>query len=220
MKTRISFEQELQEMNEELAGMGEMVVGSIQKTFRAFAENDRELAAGVIERDRAVNEAERSIESRCLMLMLRQQPVAGDLRHISMALKVVTDLERIGDHAADIAELVLRLNSGGSQKRMEVLAEMVNSVQAMLQDAVDAFIRKDQLLAEQVERQDDVIDDFFNQVKEEVIKLLKEDRESPDRAVDLLMFAKYLERIGDHAVNVCEWTEFYDTGELKHHRIL
>ncbi|MFR6327676.1 MAG: phosphate signaling complex protein PhoU [Eisenbergiella sp.] len=190
------------------------------KTFRAFAENDRELAAGVMERDRAVNEAERSIESRCLMLMLRQQPVAGDLRHISMALKVVTDLERIGDHAADIAELVLRLNSGGSQKRMEVLAEMVNSVQAMLQDAVDAFIRKDQLLAEQVERQDDVIDDFFNQVKEEVIKLLKEDRESPDRAVDLLMFAKYLERIGDHAVNVCEWTEFYDTGELKYHRIL
>ena len=220
MTTRSTFDQEIEEMNQELVRMGETVVHSIEQTFQAFQENDHELARKVILQDRTVNDIERNIESKCLMLMLRQQPVARDLRHISTALKVVTDLERIGDHAADIAELVLRLDEKESEQKAETLGKMVASVKSMLQDALQAFIHKDQSLAEKVMKQDDQIDDYFNQVKEEVIELLKSDTESPDKAVDILMLAKYLERIGDHAVNVCEWAEFYDTGELNHMRIL
>lgn len=220
MTMRVSFEQELKQLNEDLIEMGRNVADSIQQTMEAFENNDHDLAIKIIQNDHSINEMERSIESQCLNMMLRQQPVARDLRHISMALKVVTDLERIGDHAADIAELVLHLDDKQSETMIQILPNMVDSVQEMLQSAIEAFIKKDILLAKKVEKQDDIIDDYFNQAKNEIVQILRTVQGNEDKMVDLLMIAKYLERIGDHAVNVCEWTEFHDTGEVKNHRIL
>ena len=220
MSVRMTYEHELEELNQALQEMAKTVASAIEQTFQAFEQHDLALAEEIIRSDREVNEMEKKIEARCLNLILRQQPVAKDLRHISMALKVVTDLERIGDHASDIAELVQHLEEKPSAAAQGVLPAMVSSVKKMLEDAMQAFMEKDQKLAKEVEKRDDVIDDYFNQVKEEVIQKLKAGTASSDQAVDSLMIAKYLERIGDHAVNVCEWTEFYDTGEVNHYRIL
>lgn len=220
MTTRILFDQELEELNSELEKMSEIVAQSIEDTFEALNTNNRVLAKEIIRNDSIIDDMERSIESRCLALVLRQQPVARDLRHISTALKVVTDLERIGDHAADIAELTLHLNQVGSCAALKHLPAMVESVKSMVRDAIRAFIERDVDKAGEIQLRDDIIDAFFDKVKGEVINLLKNDSEKSDSAVDLLMIAKYLERIGDHAVNVCEWTEFSDTGAVKHVHIL
>lgn len=220
MAARVLFDQELNELNEELIRMGEMVERAIEDSFEALNQHDVSLAERIIEGDRLVDDMERKIESRCLSLMLRQQPVARDLRHISTALKAVTDLERIGDHAADIAELTLRLGSGNVCGMLKHLPAMADSVKAMVRDAIHAFIERDTKKAEEIGRRDDVIDAFFDKVKIEVVELLKKDGDCSDTAVDLLMLAKYLERIGDHAVNVCEWTEFFDTGTVNHVTIL
>lgn len=214
MAPRMMFDQELAELNSELVKMSRMVEKAITDSFEALNKKDFVLAKMVINGDRTVDEMERKIESRCLSLMLRQQPVARDLRHISTALKVVTDLERIGDHAADIAELTIRMSDSLSFVGVKHLPAMVDNVKAMLRDAIHAFIRRDTQAAEQIELRDDIIDAYFDKVKNEVVELLKSDSSQSDMAVDLLMIAKYLERIGDHAVNVCEWTEFSDTGTL------
>ncbi len=218
MAARILFDQELAELNHELLLMSQMVQSAIEKSFTALHNHDEALAEEVIKGDRAVDDMERKIESRCLSLMLRQQPVARDLRHISTALKVVTDLERMGDHAADIAELTIRLGEGVNdesiRKASRHLPEMVEHVKTMVDDAIRAFTERDVETAKQFELRDDVIDAFFDKVKEEVVEFLKTGGEKSDLGVDLLMIAKYLERIGDHAVNVCEWTEFSDTGAV------
>lgn len=215
MTTRMLYDQELKLLDEDLVEMSRMVEQAIVKTFEALKNNDSAQAREIIKNDRAVDEMEHAIESRCLSLVLRQQPVARDLRHISTALKVVTDLERIGDHAADIAELTLHLNGAGDCKELKHLPAMVDSVKAMLRDAIDAFIEGDADKAAGIEVRDDIVDAFFDKVKAEVVELLKADSGEADSAVDLLMIAKYLERIADHAVNVCEWTEFADSGTLK-----
>ena len=220
MAVRILFEQELQELEQELSEMGKQAVETVKQALDAFTRHDQLLAAEIIQNDHIINEMERAVESRCLNLMLREQPVARDLRHISMALKVVTDLERIGDHAADIAELVLHLQDVASEQTIHVLPMMEKQVTQMLNAAVEAFVSRDRKRAQEIETQDDAIDETFNKVKEEAVRLLKAEQESPDKVIDLLMIAKYLERIGDHAVNVCEWTEFYDTGKVGHCRIL
>lgn len=220
MATRILFEQELMKLNEELERMSQAVERAIESTLEALQNNDRALAKEIIKNDGAVDEMERSIERRCLSLVLRQQPVARDLRHISTALKVVTDLERIGDHAADIAELTLHLAGRESCAVLRHLPAMADNVKVMVRDAIDAFIARDGEEAQKIELRDDMIDAYFDKVKEEVIKLLKSDSDKSDCAVDFLMIAKYLERIGDHAVNVCEWTEFSDTGTVKNVAIL
>lgn len=214
MAPRMMFDQELAELNSELVKMSGMVEKAITDSFEALNKKDFVLAKMVVNGDRTVDEMERKIESRCLSLMLRQQPVARDLRHISTALKVVTDLERIGDHAADIAELTIRMSDSLSFVGVKHLPAMVDNVKAMLRDAIHAFTRRDTQAAEQIELRDDIIDAYFDKVKNEVVELLKSDSSQSDMAVDLLMIAKYLERIGDHAVNVCEWTEFSDTGTL------
>lgn len=214
MAPRMMFDQELADLNSELVKMSRMVEKAITDSFEALNKKDFVLAKMVVNGDRTVDEMERKIESRCLSLMLRQQPVARDLRHISTALKVVTDLERIGDHAADIAELTIRMSDSLSFVGVKHLPAMVDNVKAMLRDAIHAFTRRDTQAAEQIELRDDIIDAYFDKVKNEVVELLKSDSSQSDMAVDLLMIAKYLERIGDHAVNVCEWTEFSDTGTL------
>ena len=217
---RITFEQELENLNESLTEMGTKVEKIIERTFEAFGKNDRDALQKIIGGDGDVDRMEKDIEAKCLSLMLRQQPVAKDLRHISMALKVVTDLERIGDHAVDIAELAMRLDQKDAQSMIEYLPEMVENVKTMLRESINAFVKKDRELARSMEERDDVIDGLFNRVKQEAVKLLKEDGAESDKVVDLLMLAGYLERIGDHAVNVCEWTEFFDTGLVKNVRIL
>lgn len=214
MAPRMMFDQELVELNSELVKMSKMVEKAITDSFEALNKKDYALAKMVIHGDRNVDEMERKIESRCLSLMLRQQPVARDLRHISTALKVVTDLERIGDHAADIAQLTIRMSDSRSFVGVKHLPAMADSVKIMLRDAIHAFIERDTQAAEQIEQRDDIIDAYFDKVKNEVVKLLQTEPSQSDMAVDLLMIAKYLERIGDHAVNVCEWTEFSDMGTL------
>ena len=215
MATREAFIQELEGLNQELNAMSQMVQDAIDSSFQALTEHNEELAQKVIKGDRDVDNMERKIETHCLTLMLKQQPVASDLRHISTALKVVTDLERMGDQAADIADLSLRLEAcryyGLVSKH---LPAMVANVKTMVKDAIRAFIERDTETAETFEQRDDLIDAFFERVKREVIEFLKKDGDKSDVAVDLLMVAKYLERIADHAVNVCEWTEFSDTGAV------
>ena len=181
---------------------------------------DFEKAEDIIKGDRTINDLERSIEARCLSIILRQQPVAGDLRVVSSALKVVTDLERIGDHASDIAELILRIKGEHVYHVVRHIPSMAIAAREMVRCSIEAFINQDIETAKQIEKQDDVVDELFSKVKLDVVDLLKQSTEQIDQCIDLLMVAKYLERIGDHAVNVCEWTEFSKTGALKNVRIL
>ncbi len=220
MSIRVTYEHELQELNKDLKEMAHMVVTAIEQTFIAFEDQNFTMAEEIIKGDRTVNDMERAIESRCLSLILRQQPVAGDLRQVSTALKVVTDLERIGDHASDIAELILRLKSDHAYHIVKPLPVMAACAQQMVHNAIDAFIERDMDAAVQIIKKDDEVDELFNKVKNEVIELLKASPDQADQGIDLLMIAKYLERIGDHAVNVCEWTQFSKTGALKNVRIM
>ena len=214
MATRETFLQELKNLNQEVITMSQMVQDAIDSSFQALSEHNTELADKIIKGDRDVDNMERKIETHCLMLMLKQQPVASDLRHISTALKVVTALERMGDQAADIADLSLRLEAADYGLVSKHLPAMVANVKTMVKDAIRAFIERDTETAETFEQRDDLIDAFFERVKREVIEFLKKDGDKSDVAVDVLMVAKYLERIADHAVNVCEWTEFSDTGAV------
>ena len=220
MSVRVTYELELEKLNQDLKEMAHMVENAIEQTFVAFEDQNHEKAEEIIKGDRTINDMERAVESRCLSLILRQQPVACDLRQVSTALKVVTDLERIGDHASDIAELILRLKSDHAYHIVKHLPVMAACAQQMVHNAIDAFIERDMDAAVQIIKKDDEVDDLFNQVKNEVIELLKASPDQADQGIDLLMIAKYLERIGDHAVNVCEWTQFSKTGALKNVRIM
>ncbi len=220
MTTRVNYEHELSLLNHDIKEMGRMVETSIEQCFVAFEDQDFEKAEDIIKGDRTINDLERSIEARCLSIILRQQPVAGDLRVVSSALKVVTDLERIGDHASDIAELILRIKGEHVYHVVRHIPSMTTAAREMVRCSIEAFINQDLETAKQIEKQDDVVDELFDKVKNDVVDLLKHSNEHIDQCIDLLMVAKYLERIGDHAVNVCEWTEFSKTGALKNVRIL
>lgn len=220
MTTRVNYEHELNLLNDDIKEMGRMVETSIEQCFIAFEDQDFEKAEDIIKGDRTINDLERSIEARCLSIILRQQPVAGDLRVVSSALKVVTDLERIGDHASDIAELILRIKGEHVYHVVRHIPTMAAAAREMVHSSIEAFIHQDVETAKQIEKQDDVVDELFTKVKLDVVELLKGSSEHVDQCIDLLMIAKYLERIGDHAVNVCEWTEFSKTGALKNVRIL
>ena len=212
---RSRFDEQLAQLERELIEMGALCEESIALAVKSLG--DGSLARQVAPLDTEIDRKERDIESLCLKLLLQQQPVARDLRQISAALKMITDLERIGDQAEDIAEIVI---SGQVNEGEELLRDMAASTIKMVTESVDAYVKHDTMLAEKVIAEDDIVDGWFDRVKHTLIRRMTTDPGEGERAVDLLMFAKYLERIGDHAVNVCEWTEFYDTGELKHHRIL
>ena len=218
---RNKFDEQLDNLNNELIKMGKLCEQAISGAIKITMEDDHEeLKREVLETDSEIDKKERDIESICMKLLLRQQPVARDLRQISTALKVVTDLERIGDHASDIAELILRIKSDHAYHIVQHLPAMAASAQKMVHDAVEAFIKQDVEEAEEIIRRDDEVDALFNQVKSDVVELLKSAPSHADQGIDLLMIAKYLERIGDHAVNVCEWTQFCKTGALKNVRIM
>lgn len=208
---RSRFDEQLALLNRELIEMGSLCEEVIALASRALTEGERELAAKVAPLDEEIDQKERAIESLCLKLLLQQQPVARDLREISSALKMISDLERIGDQAADIAELTrfMRLPDGPGRQRIE---EMSKAVIRMVTDSVDSFVKRDLELAREVCREDDQVDDLFNQVKKELIGLIAADADSGELWLDLIMVAKYLERIGDHATNVAEWVEYSITG--------
>ena len=220
MTARLSFEHELQLLKENLIEMGQLIEAAIEKTLQAFQTQDEPLAKEIIEGDRNINDIEKTIEARCLSLILKQQPVARDLRIVTSALKVVTDMERIGDHAADIAELIIREKRDHIYELVKHIPEMGTVAKDMVHESVDAFTSLNVDKAREVMKMDDVVDDLFDKVKEEVANLLRSTNEHVDQCVDILMIAKYFERIGDHAVNICEWTEFHETGSVNNIRIL
>ena len=208
---RKTFDAELQELNYEMIDMAAAAEDCIDVVIESLTTGDEAAAKSAVEMTKTMDQMERDIENRCLRLLLQQQPVARDLREISSALKMISDLERIGDQAADIAELTrfVRLPDGPGRQRIE---EMSKAVIRMVTDSVDSFVKRDLELAREVCREDDQVDDLFNQVKKELIGLIAADADSGELWLDLIMVAKYLERIGDHATNVAEWVEYSITG--------
>ncbi len=210
MRTR--FDEQLALLNKELIEMGALCEEVIAVASRALTQGDTALAEKVAPLDGQIDEKERTIETLCLRLLLQQQPVAKDLRQISAALKMITDMERIGDQAEDIAEIVTHLD-GRTAENDELLREMARATIGMVTGSVDAYVKRDLALAERVIAEDDVVDDFFDKVKHELIGKIAQDPGDGAYALDLLMIAKYFERIGDHAVNIAEWVIFSVTGE-------
>ena len=208
---RNKFDEQLERLHVELIQMGALCEEAISAAAEALLRGDRDLAQAAIQAEREIDQKERDVESLCLKLLLQQQPVAKDLREISAALKMISDLERIGDQAADIAELTrfVRLPDGSGLLH---IADMARAVIAMVTDSVDSFVRRDLTLAHSVCAADDRVDQLFEQVKEELIAFIAADAAAGEQGLDLLMVAKYLERIGDHATNVAEWVEYSITG--------
>jgi len=210
---RNKFEEQLELLNVELIEMGSMCEQTISNAIKALINKDIELAKQVMEKDSEIDNKEREIESLCLKMLLQQQPVAKDLRQISSALKMITDMERIGDQAGDIAEIVTVANIS-SENFMDI-AKMGEATMKMVTESIDAYVRRDLQLAKKVIDDDDIVDDYFDQIKTELIELISENVNNGEYAIDLLMIAKYFERIGDHATNIAEWVEFSITGEHK-----
>ena len=211
---RNRFDEQLFELNREIIEMGAMCEEAIAYAAKALSSGDIALGTKVKNNGVAIDQKERDIESRCMKLLLHQQPVARDLRLISAALKMITDMERIGDQAEDIAEIVTFLN-GHTMEDMELIEEMARETIEMVTASVDAFVKKDVELAQKVIDQDDIVDDYFSRVKCGVISLVAENHADGEFALDLLMIAKYFERIGDHATNIAEWVIYSVTGTHK-----
>ena len=211
---RSRFDEQLALLNRELIEMGARCEEVIALAAKSMADGDVRLAKQVAPLDAEIDRKERDIESLCLKLLLQQQPVARDLRQISAALKMITDMERIGDQAEDIAEIVRFLGGRGAENS-DLLRDMARSTIKMVTESVDAYVKGDITLAGQVIAEDDVVDDYFARVKRALIERIAKDPSDGEFALDLLMIAKYFERIGDHATNIAEWVIFSVTGEHK-----
>lgn len=207
------FDLELKALNDKLIEMGALVEGAIKNTITIITngEYDKLETSRMIEEK--INKMEREIQNYCLNLLLLQSPVAGDLRTVSAALKMITDLERIGDQAIDIAEMSPYLKDCENIYSMTHLSEMAERSSNMVTTAIDAFVKKDLKLAKTVATMDDAIDDLFNKVKQEVIDIINANKELDQQAIDVLLIAKYFEKIGDHAENIGEWVVFSITGK-------
>lgn len=212
---RNRFEAQIQQLNRELLEMGAFIERSIKSATQALLKQDVDAANAAIAADKDIDQKERDIETLCIKMLLQQQPVARDLRLISAAMKMITDMERIGDQAADIAGLVLYLADAPYVKSLEHLPRMADAAIAMVSGSLDAYVNQDLALARRVIDMDDVIDDLFDVIKGVLIDLIRRDAANGSQAIDLLMIAKYFERIGDHAQNIAEWVEFAITGKYK-----
>ncbi len=210
MRTR--FDRQLETLDTMLIKMGALIERAIALSIQALKEQNVELARQAIACEREVDQAEKEIETLCLRLLLQQQPVAGDLRLISAALKMITDMERIGDQAADIAEISIHLSKERYIKKLEHIPQMAQAAVKMVTESIDAFVHRDLALAQEVVDYDDVVDGLFDAVKNDLIALIGADSANGIQAIDLIMVAKYLERIGDHAVNIAQWVAFSITG--------
>jgi len=211
---RNRFDEQLFELNREIIEMGAMCEEAIATAAKALSAGDLELAAKVRENGPAIDQMERDIESRCMKLLLHQQPVARDLRLISAALKMITDMERIGDQAEDISEIIEFLK-GRRIENIRFIEDMARETVKMVTDSIDAFVKKDVALAKAVLAHDDVVDTYFEKMKCDIIRLISETPDDGEFALDLLMISKYFERIGDHATNIAEWVIYAVTGTHK-----
>lgn len=210
---RNKFDRELDTLNLELIKMGSLIENAIEYSSKALINRDLSLVKKVNELEIEIDDMERNIESHCLKLLLQQQPVAKDLRIISTALKMITDMERIGDNAEDIAEIARHMVNQKFIKDIVHIPQMADATISMVKRSIDAFVNKDRNLAEEVRKSDDIVDNLFNIIKEELIEKIQEDKNKGEQAIDLIMIAKYFERIGDHAENIAEWVIFSITGE-------
>lgn len=214
---RNKFDSQLEELNRSLILMGAMCESAIAGAIKAMQNNDRELAESIIESDDDIDRMEKDIERLCLKLLLQQQPVAKDLRLISAALKMITDIERIGDQSADIAEIITFTDLSATPVT-PLLIKMAEAAITMVNESIDAYVRSDLELAKKVQCDDDAVDRLFSSVKNDIIEMIGRDTSYGEQAVDIIMISKYLERIADHATNIAEWVEFSITGMHKQNK--
>ena len=217
---RSNFEKDLNKLHVDLDKMCHLVILSIENCIAAFKSGDRDLWRDILAGDKVINDMERTIEARCLSLILKQQPIASDLRNVSTALKVVTDLERIGDQGADIAEILLETDVKIPYKMVEHIPNMAVLARDMVKGAIEAFHEHDLKKTKEIKKMEDKMDGLFEEVKVELVQIVKEAADNIDIVINFLMIAKYFERIGDHAVNICEWVEFNQTGTVDNYRLI
>ena len=220
MAPRKLFHQELEELRQDILQMAEWIEDGYVCLFETLAKKDGETMRRFVRHDRVIGDMQRNIESRCLSLLTRQTPVARDLRTVSAALKIVTDLERCGNHLSDMAEFFTRMGMPDLNEYSETFGMMIEETKKLLKKAVDSFINRDPELGREVVDGDDLIDDCFNKIKDDLVLALKSGNKDADGCVDALMVAKYLEKIGDHAVNIGQWEMFQDTGVIDEVRLL
>jgi len=207
---RNRFDEQLDYLNVQLIRMGALCEEAISYACRTLM-GEINLAEQVYSTDKEIDQKERDIENLCMRLLLQQQPVAKDLRQVSSALKMISDMERIGDQASDIAEISAYVQERQLESNLHI-RDMAEATINMVSQSVDSYVKKDLKIAQEVIRYDDVVDDLFNKVKKELIRLIREDPDNGEFCIDMLMIAKYFERIGDHATNIAEWVEFSITG--------
>ena len=207
------FDEQLAELNNMMLEMAALVEKTITMASQALTTQDVAMAKNVIAVESDVERKEKEIEALCLKLLLQQQPVAKDLRVISSALKMITDLERIGDQAADISEIVVMMNGAPYAKKLELIPKMATATVKMVTESIDAYVKKDLKLAKSVIAYDDVVDNLFDKVKFGLIEMIRTDSKHGEQSIDLLMIAKFYERIGDHAVNIAKWVVYSITGK-------
>ena len=219
MNARKQFDEELRALSDLLIEMGKTANKAIDRAITALLTGDRELAQQVVDEDEIMDDMERSIEQACWRLLLKQQPVAGDLRKITTASKMVSDIERIGDAAADIAEISLYLTTPMFPEIREDLKAMAAAAQDMATSAIRAYVEEDLELARLTQEKDDIVDDYFLTIRAVLGEKIRSDTGVMDAALDYAMIIKYLERVGDHAENICEWVEFYKLGKRKNYSV-
>ena len=205
---RSKFDEQLHMLNQEMMHMGSMIEDRIQKAIEALIDGNTKLAKEIMDSDNEVDREQKLIEGVCFNLLMQQQPVAKDLRVISAAMKMVTDMERIGDHAADISEMTIMMEEISHPKQLEDIKKMASETVLMLIRSIEAYVEKDMEKAKKVIAHDDVVDELFDRNKTDIIEMIHRDPAQGEQAVDLLMIAKYFERIGDHATNIAEWVIF------------
>ncbi len=205
---RSKFDEQLHLLNQEMMQMGSMIEDSIQKAINALIDQNVELAKKIMDNDTQIDHEQKKIENLCFNLLMQQQPVAKDLRVISAAMKMVTDMERIGDHAADISEMTILMSKTKYIPNLEHINRMASETVQMLIRSIEAYVEKDMKKAVDVIASDDVVDDLFDKNKAELIEQIQREPQSAESAADMLMVAKYFERIGDHATNIAEWVIF------------
>ncbi len=220
MSPRILFDNELKQLRENVTNMVNRVEENYERLFEALKSRNKEEIIKIKNNDKIFGKKQREIESQCLFLITKQQPIVSDLRVVTASLKVVTDIERIGDIVADMAELVLRLDMKDFSPFSMHMEGMIEVTKEMFCEAVDAYVSRNAKAAKKVIMEDDVVDELFNKVKKDLIESLKRENRDADDCIDVLMIAKYLEKIGDHAVNICEWEIFQETGNISDMRLL
>jgi len=215
MPVRYEFEKELNRLHKDIIKMGAFIEESIEDMVTALKTQDVQLAEHVIKKDDLIDEMEKKIQRECLIIIARQQPIATDLRDIASILKIVTDLERIADHCEDVSEYVIKLADVETMVEVKKIEEMAEEATVMIHDTIDAYVRKDFDLAKDIVERDDVIDRYFHEIIDDLIKLMEDDNMMVKACSNYMFIVKYLERMGDHATNIAKWIQYYITGEIQ-----